>query len=80
MTPQLMELLLTIRQHPAFQELLKAVEAPPLKPFAMSAVTKANEQHVEWIFRSGRALQDKQWRDFLTDAGSPQGDNPQAKE
>ena len=72
MTPQLKELLLLIRQHPGFQELLASIEAPAIKPFRVSEMAKP--QHEDWIFRSGRAQQNEIWRAFLTDANSPTGE------
>jgi hypothetical protein len=57
------ELLFTIRQNPAFKELLGAVEAPEIKPFRQS--DDPDKHFAEHIFRSGRRLQDNSWRQFL---------------
>lgn len=64
MTSQLRDLLLTIRQHPAFKELLEAMETPEVKPFRLAT---HEGQYEEWIFRSGRAQQNENWRLFLTE-------------
>ena len=63
MSKQLDELLFTIRQHPAFQELLSAVTEPVIKPYRLSG--KPDEQYAEHIFRSGARLQQENWRQFL---------------
>lgn len=65
---QLEELLFTIRQHPAFQELLKGPGAPETKEYRPGEPQWA-EHH---IYRSGRRLQDNAWRQFLI--GAPTSD------
>lgn len=64
MSEGLQDLLERIREHPAFDELFTIVEVPGAKPFRPSLDPDA--QTAEWIFRSGRALQQQLWRDFLT--------------
>ena len=70
MSKQLDDLLFTIRQHPAFQELLAAVTAPEIRPFRPSDNPDAH--FAEHIFRSGRRLQNENWRQFLI--GEPTSD------
>lgn len=65
MSAALKDLLFSMRQHPAFKELLAAVDAAPVKHFKPSQPVA--DQSAEWIFRSGRQHQDKIWRDFLTE-------------
>ena len=64
MSKKLDELMLLIRQHEGFKELLSAVEAPSVKPYRLS---DGKKQYEEWIFRSGRAQQNELWQAFLTD-------------
>ncbi len=64
MSEGLNDLLDKMREHPCFQELLKAVEAPEVKSFKASGDTTA--QASDWIFQSGRRRQDELWRQFLT--------------
>jgi hypothetical protein len=63
MSDGLNDLLFTIRQHPSFKELLDAIECVPVKKYKPSE--PSSEQTADWIFRSGRQLQDQNWRDFL---------------
>ncbi len=63
MSKQLDELLFTIRQHPAFPELLNAIGAPDIKPFRPSG--RPDEQYADHIYRSGRRVQHESWRQFL---------------
>lgn len=70
MSKQLDELLFTIRQHPAFTELLTSVEQPLLKEFRPTA--DADAQHAEHIFRSGQRRQHEYWRQLLIGGPSSQ--------
>lgn len=70
MSQQLDDLLFNLRQHPAFQEFLKAVEAPEPKEFRPTSDPQA--QWAEYIFRSGRRLQQNCWRQFLIGEPSQQ--------
>lgn len=63
MTSDMKDLLLFIRQHRAFPELLTAVEVPTVKPFRQS--NDPQRQHTDWIFNSGRAKENELWRQFL---------------
>lgn len=63
MSKALDDLLFTIRQHPAFQELLIAVDPPEVKQFRPSEAPET--QYADFIFRSGRRLQHESWRQFL---------------
>lgn len=71
MSKQLEELLFTIRQHPAFTELLANVGKPEAKEFSPSAGDPA-AQYAEHIFRSGRRRQHEAWRLFLIGEPSEQ--------
>ena len=79
MTDGLRDLLLRMRQHPAFRELLNSVEVPKPKPFK-PAKGEAVRQESEWIFASGRARQDEIWRLFLTEGNPARGNNPSDQE
>lgn len=70
-SPQLEELLFTIRQHPAFGELRAAVACPAVTDFKESGDAAA--QHAVYIFRSGRKLQHSAWLTLLTGEPSQQG-------
>lgn len=70
MSKQLQDLMFLIRQHPAFPELLKAVEAPEPKTYSPGKAAGIAEQQAEWIFRSGRKQQHELWRTFLTESPS----------
>lgn len=72
MSKQLEELLFTIRQHPAFQDLLKGVEAPEPAQFRPSKGA-AQEQFADFVYRSGRGAQHALWRDFLTGPPAREG-------
>lgn len=73
MSPQLRDLLFTIRQHPAFQELLLAVGKPEAKEYSPSAGDPA-AQFAAYTFRSGQRRQHENWRQFLI------GDQPSQQE
>lgn len=64
MSAGLQNLLETMREHPAFPELLKAVDLPPMKPFRPGQATDI--QTSEWIYRSGRQAQHDRWIGVLT--------------
>ena len=74
MSAGLKDLLERMREHPAFPELLKGVEAPMLKSFKASE--DAQKQTSDWIFQSGRRLQNEIWRQFLTEFDPPQKEKP----
>lgn len=71
MTPQLKELLFLIRQHPAYQELLKAVELPATREFKPSG--DVQQQWSDFIFRSGRRAQHQAWQSFLIESAPDAG-------
>jgi hypothetical protein len=77
---QLRELLFTIRQHPAFRELLDAVSKPKIRPFKPSDSAESVRQESEWIFESGRARQDELWRNYLIEGNPVWGSKPSDKE
>ena len=70
MSKLLDELLFTIRQHPAYPELLDAVGQPEIKPFRSSG--RPDEQYADHIFRSGARRQHDIWRQFLIGEPSQQ--------
>lgn len=72
MSKQLDDLLLLMRQHDAFPELLKAIETPEPRPYSPAKGATFAEQQADWIFRSGRKSQDLLWRAFLTETASPE--------
>ncbi len=63
MSKQLDELLFTIRQNPAFKELLEAVQLPPLKNYRPGQPFL--EQAADYAERSGRRVQHESWVQFL---------------
>ena len=66
MSADLLELLWLIRQHKAFNELLEQLSRVQLKPFRQ---TGGGEKQIhDWIFMSGRAMENELWRSFLTEA------------
>lgn len=71
MSAGLRDLLFTMRQHPCFQELLGMVTVPPVKQFRPGK--DSQEQHAEWIFRSGQQKQQEQWLHALTEFNPPSG-------
>lgn len=78
MSADLEDLLLLIRQHRAFRELLTHIESPVPRQFKLSG--DSNQQSTEWIFNSGRAKENEIWRQFLI-GNSPEGEtNPSKKE
>lgn len=74
MTPALEDLLNRMREHPAFPELLKAVEPPEARDYRESQ--DAGKQQSDWIFRSGRRVQQRLWTQFLTEGEASQQENP----
>lgn len=76
MTPDLRDLLFTIRQHSAFRELLTVVDAPEPRAYSPSKSALTQEQTSDWIYRSGRKAQHQMWLDFLTDNSASDGGNP----
>jgi hypothetical protein len=71
MSKPLDDLLFTIRQHPAFPELLLAIDTPSAREFSPSKGDSA-AQYAEYIFRSGMRRQHSVWRQFLI--GEPTSD------
>jgi len=47
-------LLETLRHHPAFPELLKAIQEPQLPHFKISEAAAVETARAKWIFESGR--------------------------
>ena len=66
MTPVLKELLVIIRQHEGFRELLKSVEKPSIRPFMKSRAAQVEQARSEWIHDSGRQEQHEKWLQFLS--------------
>ena len=59
-------LLRELRQHPAFLELLEAVELPRLPRFKPSQAEEAAKAHATWVYQSGRRDQHDNWLTLLT--------------
>ncbi len=74
MSKLLDELLFTVRQHPAFQELLTTVGQPEIKPFQPSG--RPDEQYANHIYRSGARRQHDMWRQFLIGDETSQQERP----
>jgi hypothetical protein len=70
-SPALMILLTEIRQHPAFPELLAAVEAPKLPMFKPRKNGAVEQAQANWIFESGRLRNHLAWMEFLTGTELP---------
>lgn len=70
MSARLEDLLFLIRQHPAKDELLQGPGLPEVKEYRPGGDPIA--QMAENIYRSGRRLQDNNWRQFLI--GDPTSD------
>lgn len=68
MTDTLKALLFELRQHPAFRELLKAVEAPRM-PRWQKGMDKD-----DFVFASGREKQHEMWLSLLTGSASQHGE------
>lgn len=62
----LKSLLLDLRQHPAFPELLAAVEKPRIPQFRKSKAASVEEARADWIFTSGQVAQHNKWLLMLT--------------
>lgn len=62
----LQSLLLEIRQHPAFPEMLKMVPEPRLSRFRRSSATKPDEAFAQWAYESGALNQHELWLANLT--------------
>ena len=65
MTPDLQDLLLSMRQHRAFRELMDMVKEPEPLRFIPSK-GPVEDQGADWIYRSVRRAQHELWRSFLT--------------
>lgn len=75
MSPDLQDLLLTMRQHPAFREFLDVVKEPEPLRYQPSR-GPVQDQGADWIYRSGRRAQHELWRSFLTDNAAPKQGHP----
>lgn len=65
-SPRLQSLLMDLRQHPAFPELVKAVEMPKLPRFKRSQAQAVEAERSNWIFQSGKREQHESWLALLT--------------
>ena len=70
----LRDLLERMREHPAFGELLSALEAPGIKGYRPSKDEGPEAQKADWVFRSGRRQQHELWRQFLATHVPPEGE------
>lgn len=68
MNPVLVDLLAHLRQHPAFKDLLTAVEAPRLPPFKTSQAQDPHKAFGLYAYHSGRRYQHDAWLELLTGA------------
>ena len=68
-SPALKSLLFDLRQHAAFEEFKKAVEAPKLPRFRPSKNDTLETMGAKTVYESGRLAQHEAWLIFLT--GSP---------
>jgi hypothetical protein len=67
----LQSLLLIMREHPGFPDLLKAVETPKIPRFKRSQAADAEKARAEWIFASGKIAQHEMWLALLTNNQIP---------
>lgn len=70
MTEALKDLLFKVRQHPAFQELLEAVEAPRTPRYRPSKGKDVPTLGAETIYASGALDQHDRWIALLTGQAS----------
>ena len=73
-SPSLAHLLVELRQHPAFPELLQ-VEAPRLPRFRPSQAEEAAKAHATWVYQSGRRDQHDYWLALLTGQATKEATN-----
>ncbi len=72
----LLDLLVYLRGHAHFPELLKAVERPRISPFQPSEAAQSEAARAKWIHESGKLLSHEQWLRMLTGKStSEQGDS-----
>ena len=72
----LKSLLLHIRQHEGYRELLTSVEKPTIRPFVKSKAANVEQSRSEWIFDSGRQEQHEKWLQFLSGEVPENGEIP----
>ena len=71
----LLDLLVYLRGHAHFPELLKAVERPRISPFKKSEAGETESARSKWIYESGKLENHEQWLSMLTGKStSEQGD------
>ena len=73
MTDTLKALLAELRQHPAFQELLKVVEPPSLPRYRPSKGFDVPAMGARAIFASGQIDQHERWLSTLTGVSTVKG-------
>ena len=61
MSPVLADLLLHIRQHDGFQELLDMVERPQITQFKVSDAERPETARSRFIYQSGQVAQHEAW-------------------
>ena len=66
MSPLLADLLVHIRQHEGFQELLRMVERPRIQPFKVTDAEKPETARSRFIYQSGQSAQHDQWLTALS--------------
>jgi hypothetical protein len=75
MSAALNDLLRIMREHPAFGELLNAINPTALTLYSPRSEKDSATQTADWIFGSGMHRQHLRWREFLTDYVSPTGES-----
>ena len=70
-SPALQALVMELRQHPAFPELLKRIEPPPIPRFRHSQASEVEKARAEWIYASGKRDQHDLWLSVLTGEAIP---------
>ena len=66
MTPTLKMLLLELRSHPQFPELIRAVQRQQIRPFRVTEAEKSETARARWIYDSGMLANHNQWLALLT--------------
>ena len=76
MSPVLAELLLYVRQHEGFQELLHGlVEQPRIQPFKVTDAEKPETARSRFIYQSGQTAQHESWLAALIGESTSQQEN-----
>lgn len=79
MNDGLNDLLFKLRQHPSFQDFLRAVERPRMPRFKKYSKAALEDMGAQTVFVSGQLDQHDRWHVFLT-GESPTGDDELRKQ